>query len=189
MDSRRRRPQPNHRSGVCCIDGYRIGRTHTRFENHLTCSSDGQKAFGGNLAEEGTSGGRNRRRNQRCSGIESRTRGSLDGRRHKRSQGSQRHHHHGQFIHKHHTSRDVGTLALPQHTAIYPLPDDHQRGSLSDCVDWRICRNEIPAHCYANAVGKSHHGHFRRNGLGLVAPQYGGDEPQTTPTRGLHRVA
>ncbi len=100
---------------------------------------------------------------------ERRAGGPLHGGRHYRSQGGQRHHHPGQFLHEHFPRRHVGTLPVPEYPALHRLPDDHQRGGLPHCAHRRVPGHGIPPHGHADALGQPHHGYLRRAGPGLPA--------------------
>ena len=123
---------------------------------------------------------------QRRPGLEPSPNRPFDGRPHLGGQGSQRHHHPRQLVQEHRPRRDVGTLALSQHPAVYPVPNDHQRGGLPHRVAGRSDGHRVAAHCDPDAVDQPHHGYLRCHGLGVVAARPQCAEGQAAFTHRLY---
>ena len=97
--------------------------------------------------------------------------GPLDGRRHFRGQGGERHHDYRQLVQQHHPCGDVGTLPVPQHPEVPAVPIDHQRGGLPHRALRLVIRHRVALDHHADAVGEPHHGYVRRRRVGIAATE------------------
>ena len=58
----------------------------------------------------------------------------------------------------------MGPVAVHEHQAFHPVPDDDQRLRLSDRAAGSVHRLGLPADRHADAVGEPDNGHIRRDG-------------------------
>ena len=80
----------------------------------------------------------------------------------------------------------MGALALPEHSAFYPLPDDSERCGLLHSPFRSLYGHAVAPHGHTDALGEPYHGHLRRHGTRISATVADGNERKTPLARGIH---
>ena len=173
-------------TGPRCPRRQRRCRGGTPHKDYVARTSYRQVKTRRTAATARRSGGCHRRRNKRRPCPQRRAGGTVDGRRNIGGEGSKRHYNHGQLVCKHHKSRDVGTVALPKHPAVHPLPAHRKPRGLHHRADWCIHRTAIAAHRHTDAVGKPDNGRFRSPRARFAAAKRSRDAQQAATAQRLH---
>ena len=172
--------------GLCRHERRRGTEIRARAKGDVASQTYRQAATGTAATAARRGRGSNGRRHERCSGAEPLARRSVVRFRHQRCPTSQRHYAHRRLFPQHRTGCHVGTFALQEHPALHLLPASRQRHGTAAGALRSLHRYGDAADHHADSVGKPHHGHLCRHGVGFAASQPRGDEREAPQPRRLH---